>query len=71
MKSVLWRVEKRLSYIEDTRCLKVNSISKLIYTLHSLPQEYEPLKKKSHSDWSQNVSSYKYSTIYRDCMTYC
>ena len=24
MKSVLWRVEKRLSYIEDARCLKVN-----------------------------------------------
>jgi len=24
MKSVLWRVAKRLSYIEDARCLKVN-----------------------------------------------
>ena len=23
MKSVLWRVAKRLSYIEDARCLKV------------------------------------------------
>ena len=23
MKSVLWRVAKRLSYIEDSRCLKV------------------------------------------------
>jgi len=25
VKSVLWRVAKRLSYIEDARCLKVNS----------------------------------------------
>ena len=25
MKSVLWRVAKRLSYIEDARCLKVNA----------------------------------------------
>ena len=24
MKSVLWKVVKRLSYIEDARCLKVN-----------------------------------------------
>ena len=24
MKSVLWRVAKRLSYVEDARCLKVN-----------------------------------------------
>ena len=27
IKSVLWRVAKRLSYIEDGRCLKVNIIS--------------------------------------------
>ena len=25
IKSVLWRVAKRLSYIEDARCLKVNT----------------------------------------------
>ena len=25
IKSVLWRVAKRLSYIKDARCLKVNS----------------------------------------------
>ena len=25
MKSVLWRVAKRLSYIEDARCLKVRA----------------------------------------------
>ena len=24
MKSVLWRIAKRLSYIEDARCLKVD-----------------------------------------------
>jgi hypothetical protein len=27
VKSVLWRVAKRLSYIEDARCLKVNTLS--------------------------------------------
>ena len=27
IKSVLWRVVKRLSYIEDARCLKVNMIT--------------------------------------------
>ena len=27
MKSVLCRVVKRLSYIEDARCLKVNSVT--------------------------------------------
>jgi len=26
IKSVLWRAEKRLSYIQDARCLKVNII---------------------------------------------
>jgi len=33
VKSVLWRVTKRLSYIEDVRCLKVNNrnFSKLIW----------------------------------------
>jgi len=30
IKSVLWRVAKRLSYIQDARCLKVNSISMVI-----------------------------------------
>jgi len=25
-KSVLWRVAKRLSYIEDARCLNVNNV---------------------------------------------
>ena len=27
MKSVLWRVAKRLSYIEDARCLKVEGVT--------------------------------------------
>jgi len=29
MKSVLWRVAKRLSYIEDARCLKVKYLTTL------------------------------------------
>ena len=29
IKSVLWRVAKRLSYIEDARCLKVNTFNLL------------------------------------------
>jgi hypothetical protein len=29
IKSVLWRVVKRLSYIEDARCLKVNNLKAL------------------------------------------
>jgi len=27
IKSVLWRVAKRLSYIRDARCLKVNAVA--------------------------------------------
>jgi len=27
MKSVLWRVAKRLTYIEDARCLKVKKVT--------------------------------------------
>ena len=34
-KSVFWRVAKRLSYIQDARCLKVKEIPVIIY-LHSL-----------------------------------
>ena len=30
IKSLLWRAEKRLSYIEDARCLKVNKCVKLV-----------------------------------------
>jgi len=30
IKSVLWRAAKRLSYIEDARCLKVNNPSDII-----------------------------------------
>jgi len=26
IKSVLWKVAKRMSYIEDARCLKVNAL---------------------------------------------
>jgi hypothetical protein len=37
IKSVLWRVEKRMSYIEDARCLKVNDASfcKILIQFHS------------------------------------
>jgi len=31
IKSVLWRAAKRLSYIEDAQCLKVNRILKILY----------------------------------------
>jgi len=31
IKSVLWRVAKRLSYIEDARCLKVKLVSTEFY----------------------------------------
>ena len=30
IKSVLWRVAKRLSYIQDARCLKVNKMEQMI-----------------------------------------
>ena len=33
IKSVLWRVAKHLSYIEDARCLKVNSYSFVLFQL--------------------------------------
>ena len=29
MKSVFWRVAKRLSYIEEARCLKVNTVGRM------------------------------------------
>jgi len=32
IKSILWSIAKCLSYIEDTRCLKDNDVSKLKYT---------------------------------------
>ena len=31
IKSVIWRVEKRLSYIEDARCLKVNLLNTVCF----------------------------------------
>ena len=35
IKSVLWRVAKRLSYIVDARCLKINSTSLGEYTANA------------------------------------
>jgi len=48
IKSVLWRVAKRLSYIEDARCLKVKYISGVHVVLqydrfHTHIQEKEQL----------------------------
>jgi len=36
IQSVLWRVAKRLSYIEDARCLKVKYVSLYTVTDNSL-----------------------------------
>ena len=36
IKGVLWRVAKRLSYIEDARCLKVNLTSENAYGIFKL-----------------------------------
>ena len=36
IKSVLWRVRKRLSYIEDARCLKVKYAVVCLYTWSAL-----------------------------------
>jgi len=44
IKSVFWRVTKRLSYTEDARCLKVN------YSLSNGDMEFIPtVKKKTHT----------------------
>jgi len=34
IKSVLWRVAKCLSYIEEARCLKVNLLKPTCYLMH-------------------------------------
>ena len=36
IKSVLWRVAKCLSYIEEARCLKVNTDVRLIWSLNTI-----------------------------------
>ena len=40
IKSILWRVVKRLSYIEDARCVKVNIRSIRYDTMHSSGNEH-------------------------------
>ena len=47
IKCVLWRVAKRLSYIEDARCLKVNSV--LLFAIKSSKWSY-PLSVFSFFD---------------------
>jgi len=40
IKSVLWRVAKHLSYIEDARCLKVNDISLMAFPVFVISVSY-------------------------------
>jgi len=44
IKSVRWRVAKRLSYIQDARCLKVKSDNPLPLSLHKLLAPSLPLE---------------------------
>ena len=46
IKSVLWRVAKRLSYIQDARCLKVNLVS------YFSPREREMWRANEQAEWS-------------------
>ena len=46
IKSVLWRVEKRLSYTEDARCLKVKGLTKHPYPF--LPRHVLPFSCPHH-----------------------
>jgi hypothetical protein len=47
IKNVLWRVAKRLSYIEDARCLKVKSRCRLIHHSNHNETVLLPLKTSS------------------------
>ena len=42
IKSVLWRVVKRLSYIEDARCLKVKEFEALFDFVQYLYSQLQP-----------------------------
>jgi len=55
IKSVLWRVLKRLSYIEDTRCLKVN-----------FPRHWASLLKQ-YCFWCVFNSSWGWNRGWRRC----
>ena len=55
IKSVLWRVAKRLSYIEDARCLKVNCFmfSRKISD-RMFHWEYQRLPRLTEDDFARN-----------------
>ena len=59
IKSVLWRVAKRLSYTEDARCLKVKLVADLCTQLHSAGRNVNRARidcqpSAAHSDIYQN-----------------
>ena len=81
IKSVLWRVVKRLSYIEDARCLKVN-IAAGYHTMQYLSfifkssairllstvKSYRLFEEASclHLKGSRNPIQFTYATHYKD-----
>ena len=56
IKNVLWRVAKRLSYIEDARCLKVNIDHALF--LEWFPTSWPTVSRQRH--WIANSAEYSY-----------
>ena len=58
IKSVLWRVAKRLSYIEDARCLKVKTITQRSRQQRTVSWLYmrilRTLLRKEDSKWKEN-----------------
>ena len=57
IKSVLWRVAKRLSYIQDARCLKVN-ISSYVTERDSISRDGS-IFTFGHTSTQQNVSLFR------------
>ena len=51
MKSVLWRVAKRLSYIEEARCLKVKSrfTHSMPFPCHAVPLIHNAMPRPCHA----------------------
>ena len=54
IKSVLWRAVKRLSYIEDARCLKVKCTTVIRKGTFGI-EEIEPHKKKTLPQYTNIV----------------
>ena len=61
IKSVLWRVVKCLSYIEETRCLKVNSNYVVCFLLGNSPasEVYTPTFRNTLSVPSSQAGTYE------------